>query len=351
MQFEEYIAHHQSRGTLPGMVVAHQHGYADPIVCAYGVDGAQQPLSTTSIFPVASITKLAVAIAVLRLSETGHVVLSAPIGDYCTDIHPHVADRSILSLLCHCAGYALDLPNKEGRYALGLSWPALAQECLETAPSTAAWQQVQYSNLGYGILGVLVERTTGLSCAEALQRLVFQPLGISAWLGAPPAPLHTATIGDVRGRHTGTELETFNSAFWQSLALPWGGVCTDATGALTLVRAFLPHTGLLSADSCDIATRDHTRQLAGGFMAPLTWPHSPWGLGPELRGTKHPHWVDASFPAHSYGHSGASGMLTWSDPDHLFSLAILGARAADGGWLLRHGPTLTRMLRHAALGE
>jgi len=350
MQFAEYIGHHQARGTLPGVVVAHQHGYADPVIHAFGTDGADQQLTETSIFPVASITKLALAIAVLRLAETGQIDLSAPVGNYCNDIHAEGADRSLLSILCHCAGYALDLPNKEGRYALGLSWPALAQECLETAPTTAAWQQVQYSNLGYGILGVVIERITQLACAEALQRLVFQPLGIRAWLGAPPAPLHTAYIGDVRGRHTGTALETFNSAFWQSLALPWGGLCTDATGALTLVRAFLPHTGLLSAESCDVATRDHTRGLAGGFMAPLVWPQSPWGLGPELRGNKQPHWVDASFPAHSYGHSGASGMLAWSDPDHLFSVVILGARAADGGWLLRHGPTLTRLVRQMVLG-
>jgi beta-lactamase class C len=350
MQFEEYIVHHQTRGTLPGLVIAHQHGYADPVIHVFGQDGNQHPLLATSIFPVASITKLALAIAVLRLGETKQLELTASVGAYCDDIHPSGADRTIASLLCHCAGYALDLPDKEGRYARGLSWPALAQECLATAPATPAWHQVQYSNLGYGILGVVVERITRWSCAEALQRLVFQPLGIQAWLGVPPAPFHTAQIGDVRGRHTGTELETFNSHFWQSLALPWGGLCTDVTGALTLVRAFLPHTGFLSAEYCDIATSDHTRQLPGGFMPPLTWPQSPWGLGPERRGTKHPHWVDSSFPAHSYGHSGASGMLVWSDPDHLLSVAILGARAADGGWLLRHGPTLTRLVRQMVLG-
>lgn len=351
MQFEEYIAHHQERGTLPGLVIAYQHGYADPVIQAFGHDGLQQPLTTTSIFPVASITKLAIAIAVLRLAETGQIILTAPIGDYCVDVHPKGEDRSILSILCHCAGYDFDVPSKESRYALGLTWPTLATMYIATAPTNNAWQQVQYSNIGYGILGVLVERITGLTCADALQRLVFQPLGINAWLGAPPPPLRTAHIGDVRGRHTGTDLETFNSAFWQSLALPWGGLCTDAVGAITLVRAFLPHTGFLSAESCDLATRDHTRQLTGGFMAPLIWPQSPWGLGPELRGNKHPHWVDASFPVHSYGHSGASGMLVWSDPDNLFSLAILGSRTAEGGWLLRHGPTLTRLLRQISLGE
>jgi len=38
-------------------------------------------------------------------------------------------------------------------------------------------------------------------------------------------------------------------------------------------------------------------------------------------------------------------MIAWADPDNRLSLAILGARAADGGWLLRHGPALTKAIR------
>ena len=32
--------------------------------------------------------------------------------------------------------------------------------------------------------------------------------------------------------HTGTHLDPYNSPFWRSLALPWGGLLTTATGAL-----------------------------------------------------------------------------------------------------------------------
>lgn len=342
---QQYIADHQARGILPGVVVAYQYGYDDIQVQAFGVDGAGHPLSTHSIFPVASITKLALALAVHRLCELGHIHLTHALAAYLSDVHPHSAHVTIDSLLCHTAGYDLDLPNKEGRYALGLTWPALAHECMQTPPSVPAWQRVQYSNLGYGLLGCVIERVTGIDCADALHQLVFQPLGINAWLGIPPAEAPLAMIGDVRGRHKGTELETYNSRFWQSLALPWGGMCTDASGALTLARAFLPQHGFLQDDYLEQITRDATRGLPGGFVKPLMWDHSSWGLGPELRGDKQPHWVDESFPAHSFGHSGASGMLAWTDPDHLHSIAILGARVADGGWLLRHGPALTRAIR------
>jgi beta-lactamase class C len=238
----------------------------------------------------------------------------------------------------------MDVTNKEGRHAIGLTWAQLRADCLVEPAQTATNTTVQYSNLAYIILGAILEHVTGLSCADALTQIVFRPLGIRGWLGYNPDVAH-AIIGDIRGVHRGTELETFNSPFWRSLALPSGGLCTDAHGAMALVQAFLPSGSFLSDELISAATTDQTHGLAGGFMKPLWWEHGTWGLGPELRGDKTPHWVDASFPPHSFGHSGASGMIAWADPDNRLALAILGARAADGGWLLRHGPALTKAIR------
>jgi beta-lactamase class C len=343
-QLHDYIETHQARGTLPGIVIATQYGFDDMSVSAWGADGDGHKLQIDSVFPVASITKLALALAVHRLIDQGQMQLDVPINTYIPEINHAGADRTIRSLLAHTSGYALDLPNKEGRYAHGLTWEALAAECIVTPPEAANDARVQYSNLGYGLLGIAIERITQERCADALVSLVIRPLGIRAWLGNDHAVTH-AIIGEVRGRHRGTDLETYNSAFWRSLALPWGGLCTDAHGALSLVQAFSSQSDLLSSPRRDEATQDHTHQLPGGFIKPLMWPSAPWGLGPELRGTKQPHWVAAEFPPDSFGHSGASGMLTWYDPHNLFGFALLGARAADGGWLLRHGPEISRLLR------
>lgn len=342
----EYINAEQARGTLPGLVLASQYGFEPAQIQAWGVDGAGTPLSDTSVFPVASITKLALSLAIHRLADRGSIALSDPIGAYISDIHPLSASRSITSILAHTSGFGFDLPNKEGRYTHGLTWPALARECLDTPPEVESDMRVQYSNLGYGILGVLLERVTNQICADALHDLVIQPLGIQAWLGDNP-DVTCAVIGDVRGRHRGTDLETYNSLFWRSLALPWGGLCTDAHGALSIVQAFSSQSDLLSPARRNDATRDYTNHLAGGFMKPLMWDQSPWGLGPELRGSKQPHWVSNTFPPDSFGHSGASGMLAWYDPQSMFSFALLGARAADSGWLLRHAPEISRRLRES----
>lgn len=344
MSLQQTIQELQQTSLLPGLVIGYQYGFHDPVIHAYGNDGAGLPLNTESIFPVASITKLAVSLAILRQIELKNMRLDDPIGEYRSDIEPIAAQRTIRQLLSHTSGYGMDVTNKEGRHAIGLTWDMLRTDCLAEAPTQPAYYHVQYSNLAYIILGALLEAVTGLPCADALAQTVLRPLGIRGWLGYNPDVVH-AVIGDIRGTHRGTELETFNSPFWRSLSLPSGGLCTNAAGALTLVQSFDPMHGFLSSELAEAATADQTRGLAGGFMKPLWWQHGSWGLGPELRGTKSPHWVDASFPPHSYGHSGASGMIVWNDPDNRFSVAILGARAADGGWLLRHGPTLTKLLR------
>lgn len=337
-----YIETHRANG-LPGMVIGYQYGYADAVIRAYGTDGADHPLQHDTLFPVASLTKLATALAILVLVDRGKLNLDHAIGMYVADIHPDMTMRRVRSLLCHTSGYGLDLANKDELYAPGLTWSVLANACVHTPPQYAAETRVQYSNVGYGILGIIIERITGLTCRDAIHQLVLQPLGIVGVLGNPETHA-VATIGDVRGRHRGTALETFNSAFWRSLELPWGGLCTDATGALALVDAFMPHTNFLHQSLVDEATSVQTGTLGGGFMAPLLWPQSPWGLGPELRGNKTPHWVAPCFASDSFGHSGSSGMVVWADPSQRFRIVILGARAADGGWLLRHGPKLSALL-------
>src|SRR6185436_14514352 len=101
-----------------------------------------------------------------------------------------------------------------------------------------------------------------------------------------------AILAGVRGSEAGTELESFNSAFWRALAMPWAGLVTTVEGAIAIIRAYQgsPADFLRPATRAR-ATRSHTGELGGGFVEPLIWPRCPWGLGPEVRGEKMPHWV------------------------------------------------------------
>ena len=328
---------------FPGIVVAAAQGAGPVAALAYGTDADGVPLSVESLFPVASVTKLATALAVLRLSDAGLLDVAEPLSMHLPDAAAARSSVTLRELLCHTAGLPLDLPGEVAPYAPGLSWPVLAQACLETFPERGPGEIVQYSNVGYGLLGVLVERLTGAAFPQALNRLVLEPLGIAGTLGDQP-PRPPARIADVRGTHAASPIEPFNSAFWRSLGFPWGGLVTTAGGALALVLAFLGlPEDFLKPETRALATRSHTGELGGGFQPPLFWERCPWGLGPDIRGEKQPHWVPASLPG-SFGHSGASGCLAWADPSTGVAWAMLATRTADSGWLVRRGPALSEAI-------
>jgi CubicO group peptidase (beta-lactamase class C family) len=65
----------------------------------------------------------------------------------------------------------------------------------------------------------------------------------------------------------------------------------------------------------------------------------PWGLGPEVRGAKTPHWTGARNSPATYGHFGQSGSFLWVDPlPGLAMVALSGA--AFGPWAGQEWPLL-----------
>ncbi len=335
---------------IPGMVVAAAIGDHPAAYLVVGQDAVARPLAPDALFPVASVTKLATALAVLHLVDAGAIELDALLARYAPDARAAQNSVTIRALLSHSAGLPLDLPNGAAPYAPDLDWPKLAQVCLQTPLDHSPRTRVQYGNVGYGLLAIIVERVTGQPFAAALDALVLTPLGIEAYLGSE-TPRPPAALAGVRSNHAGTSLEPFNSAFWRSLMLPWAGITTTAAGALALVRAFggRPDDFLHPATRAE-AIRDQAGGLEGGFLPPLDWDHCPWGLGPELRGDKRPHWTPPQSSPASFGHVGASGSLAWFDPPTGAAWAILGARTNASGWMQRGGTAIGAAVLHECAG-
>jgi hypothetical protein len=174
---------------------------------------------------------------------------------------------------------------------------------------------------------------------------VLRPLGMEAYLGAEP-PRPPAVVAGVGGAHAATPLEPFNSPFWRSLALPWGGMVTTAAGALTLVRAFAGQpAGYLRPETLAAATRDQTDGLRTPSGAPFDFMSGPWGLGPELRGGK-ALWAPAEAGADSFGHVGGSGCVAWTAPAAGVAWAALAGRVIGepGHWLFTRAAAVGRAI-------
>lgn len=312
---------------MPGLLLAIERPGRDIEYLAAGADERGTPLGPESLFAVASITKPATALAVLRLAAEGRLALDAPLPVYLpeTVLGEGATARA---LLCHTSGAPLEPPLGAAPYTADLSWAMLARACLATPAERQPWTRVDYSNVGYGLAATVVERVTGLPFNTALSELVLHPLGIEGYLGVGP-PRPAVHLRGIIGEHAGTALEPFNSAFWRALALPWGGLVTTAAGALGLARAFSSSAGFLPPATAAEATSDQTRDLPGGIPGFFEWPHAPWGLGVELRGFKAPHWLPPGSNPDSFGHVGSSGCLVWCDPGSGLTWAVLGTRRLD----------------------
>lgn len=318
---------------VPGMVIAltKEDGAVEHLVL--GTDGQARLLQAETLFPVTSITKLATALAILRLATDGALGLDDPLEHHLPDAAAARQGVTLRTLLSHTSGLPDDLAAELAPYTPQLDWPALAHACLATPLTRPPRTRVTYSNVGFGLLAIVVERVTGHSFSTALAELVLVPLGIEGYLGVEPGRSPAWVVGEL-GEHAGTPLSPYNSAFWRRLSLPWGGLITTAAGALGLVRAFarIPANFLPSALLAE-ATHDQTDGLSGGLVSGvLEWPHCAWGLGVELRGDKVPHFSPAQASPASFGHAGASGCLAWCDQKARVAWAMLGCRTFQSWW-------------------
>jgi beta-lactamase class C len=318
--------------TIPGMVVAVARGNNPPEHLIAGTDGAGQSLAADSLFPVASITKLATALAIHRLADAGRLTVEDPLERHVPEAaaQPGITLRRLLTHTSGVRGH--DLGGRAPRTA-DLSWATIAQATLQVVPEQPPGAQVSYSNHNYTLLAIVVERLTGQPFPAALQELVLRPLGIEGYLGAePPRPV-VYIAGVPADEFTGTPLERTNSAFERSLGSPAGGLVTTVDGALALVRAYhgLP-ADFLRPDTRAAATRDQAGGVPGDYgpTSAVRYERCPWGLGPELLGDKRPHWAPPEASPESFGHYGATGCVAWLDPRAGVSWAVHSARMPTG---------------------
>ncbi|PKP88433.1 MAG: serine hydrolase [Alphaproteobacteria bacterium HGW-Alphaproteobacteria-17] len=173
----------------PAAIAVHfdRAGMVETLVVAGQADRANgRVLTADDPVRIASVSKLIVALGVLRLAEQGRLDLDRDVSDYLgwRLRHPAYPNRPITlaQLLGHRAGLA-DRIN----YALPLGTD------LETALKDAdAWDDARppggdfvYANLNYPVVAAAVEGATGERFDRAMTELVFRPLGIDACFNWP----------------------------------------------------------------------------------------------------------------------------------------------------------------------
>jgi D-alanyl-D-alanine carboxypeptidase len=161
------------------VVLAKGYGYANL--------AERVPASATTIYRLASVTKEFTAAAILHLTERGRLSLDDPIGGYLPDYPGDGRRITIGQLLSHTSGLsdASVLPLLEESGGVGMDRNQLidlvAAQPLDSEPGS----EHSYSNVGYILLGLLIERVTGTSYADYVESEILRPLGLDRTFQCP----------------------------------------------------------------------------------------------------------------------------------------------------------------------
>ena len=199
-KLNEIVTHAALDGSRPGGMIVRVHSLKDNRVwegAAGAFDGATEtPIKPTDPFRTASIAKSFAAGVIWRLVEDGKLGLDDPISKY---LDPSLVSRihvlngvsygeriTIRQLLCHCSG-VYDFAEVDGAWERFVfmhpekRWER--QEYFEYAirdgkPYFVPGQGHHYSDTGYELLGLVIEKVTGKPLAAVYREYIFQPLGI-----------------------------------------------------------------------------------------------------------------------------------------------------------------------------
>lgn len=166
------------------------------------------PLSGTTPFAIASVTKTFTAAIVLQLVEEGRVGLDGRVTDYLPEVT--VADGvTVEELLSHTSGIAdlLDPMRDRMNAQPTRAWQPAEVLALIGPSLFAPGTDWGYSNTNYVIAGMLVERVTGSPFADELARRITGPLKLLGTGFATPGGLPNLLN------------TSWASAFWTSAAL------------------------------------------------------------------------------------------------------------------------------------
>ncbi|HSH46814.1 MAG TPA: serine hydrolase [Longimicrobiales bacterium] len=133
------------------------------------------PMTVDHAFDLASVTKvMATTFAMMVLVDRGAVDLEAPVGRYLPEFRGGGKDSvRVRDLLTHRAGLYQWRPT----YFYGAS-PGEAYAYIRALPLAFAVGEHHYSDLGFMLLGYLVERVTGSPLDEFVAAEVYGPLGL-----------------------------------------------------------------------------------------------------------------------------------------------------------------------------
>jgi CubicO group peptidase (beta-lactamase class C family) len=146
----------------------------------YGFANRERGIAATPAtrYDIGSIAKTFTAAAILKLVERGALHLADSLGGLFTNVLPDKAGVTLHQLLTHTSGLPLD-PTDAGIAATDTR-EVYVEKALRLPTPASRIGSYSYSNLGYGLLAIIVENSSGESFRTFVDRTFIVPLGLQS---------------------------------------------------------------------------------------------------------------------------------------------------------------------------
>lgn len=316
-------------GRIPGAVVL--VGQAGHILFerAYGhrsLEPRPEPMTLETRFDLASLTKVvSTAPAVLKLVQDGKLSLDDPVAKYLPDFGRRGKETiTVRQVLTHYSGLA-------PFFRLEAKTPGAASAVIDKICrsdfSAAPGTRFIYSDLGFILLGKLIEVASGETLDRFVHSRVFSPLRMADTGFNPPSgdrhPIAPTERGD-----DGTYLK---GQVHDPLASMMGGVAGHA-GLFSTARDLSRFCRMLLNEG----SLEGARVLHPGIVRQMVSPQSPPGMS-DIRGlgwdiqSRYSSVKGKHFSPRSFGHTGFTGTSLWLDPEIQAYVIVLTSRLHPDG--------------------
>jgi serine-type D-Ala-D-Ala carboxypeptidase len=277
-------------------------------------------VSPATLFDLASVTKVVATTSMaMLLYQRGWLDLDATVGaivpEFVADPAKDPRRRAVTfrMLLAHSSG----LPAHEKLYLKARTRQELLQAAYIVPLAADPGSRAVYSDIGFMVLGVALERIADESIDRFCRREIFAPLGMTNTAFNPPAEMRAyipPTADDQIFRHRIIQGEVFdeNASILGGVA-PQAGLFSTASDVAQFAHAMLNPGALLRRETISLFTQresspaDTSRAL--GWDTPSVPSQSGKYFGPT-----------------SFGHLGYTGTSLWIDPERQSSITLLTNR-------------------------
>jgi CubicO group peptidase (beta-lactamase class C family) len=362
---------HVDAGSVAGVVtLVHRHGetvHSD--VLGWQDEAAKIPMRRDTLFRIASMTKPIVSVAALMLVEEGKLRLGDPVdkflpelakrkvlrspGGALTDVEDAVRPIALKDLLLHRAGIPYLLTAEGPMQAALAEFNALVlpgdmpmddwMARLGTLPLVSQPGARWHYGMSTDVLGVLIQRASGLSFADYLRTRIFEPLGMADtffWVPDDKADrFGPAYTPDPKTGKRMIQDHPAGSRWRNPASFPSGGAGLISTAddylkfaKMILGRGKSGDARLLSRPTWELMTTDHLSpaERATPFLGMPFWTSMGFGLGLSI--ADNPTGQDWLGSPGRLGWPGAYGTWWVADPkEELIALMMIQLYFGAGG--------------------